>query len=119
MKVVIIFTFLIPLIQTNTFSLEIDKKLLFSIINFSKSKRTLLINKGSENGLKKGDQAKFFLKPENLVARATLIKASPTRSLWSVFKYRNKNIVSQVKSPWYRIREPIALGRSGAPTAPQ
>ena len=53
MKVITIFTFFILSIQTNTFSLEIDKKLLFSIINFSKSKRTLLINKGIENGLKK------------------------------------------------------------------
>ena len=93
MKLITLFTFLIFFTQTNTFSLEVDKKLLFSIINFSKSKRTLLINKGLENGLIKGDQAKFFLNSENLVARATLIKASPTRSLWSVFKYRNKNIV--------------------------
>ena len=97
MKLLTLFTFLIFFTQTNTFSLEIDKKLLFSIINFSKSKRTLLINKGLENGLKKGDQAKFFLNSESLVARATLIKASPTRSLWSVFKYRNKNIVKKGK----------------------
>ena len=93
MKVLNLFTFLIFFIQKSAFSLEVDKKLMFSIINFSKTKRTLLINKGLENGLKKGDQAKFFLNSENLVARATLIKASPMRSLWSVFKYRNKNVV--------------------------
>lgn len=95
MKTLFFFTCLSFLISKNTFSLEVDKKLLFSIINFSKTKRTLLINKGLENGLKKGDQAKFFLDSERFVARATLIKASPTRSLWSVFKYRNKNIVQK------------------------
>ena len=95
MKKLLILLCLTFLIQQNSFSLEVDKKLLFSIINFSKTKRTLLINKGLENGLKKGDQAKFFLNSENLVARATLIKASPTRSLWSVFKYRNKKIVEK------------------------
>ncbi len=42
-------------------------------------------------------------------------KTNEERVQLSVVVYRNKNIVSQVKSPWYRIREPIALGRSGAP----
>ncbi|MBG08743.1 MAG: hypothetical protein CME68_08295 [Halobacteriovoraceae bacterium] len=95
MKIPILFAFLIFLIQKNSFSLEVDKKLMFSIINFSKTKRTLLINRGLENGLKKGDQAKFFLDSKRLVARAALIKASPTRSLWSVFKYRNKKMVKK------------------------
>ena len=97
MKKLYLYTFLFLLTKNHAYSLEIDKKLLFSILNFSKSKRTLLINKGSESGLEKGDQAKFYIESKGLVARASVLKTSPTRSLWAVFKYRNKNSVKKGK----------------------
>ena len=80
-------------------ALEVDRTLRFSILNFSSSKKTLLLNKGKENGLKKGDQAKFFRNEKNIIARAVLLKASSGRSLWSVFRYRNRNIIKKKPFP--------------------
>ncbi|MDC0254002.1 hypothetical protein OAK75_03835 [Bacteriovoracales bacterium] len=90
-------------------ALEVDRTLQFSILNFSSSKKTLLLNKGKENGLKKGDQAKFFRNEKNIIARAVLLKASSGRSLWSVFRYRNRNVIKKNLSLNLKITKPIPL----------
>jgi hypothetical protein len=73
----------------NAFSLEIDEKLTLRIVNTSDSKKTILINRGIEDGLAKGDHAKFFVSI-GVVARGVAIKVSPTRSVWSVYRIVNK-----------------------------
>jgi len=90
-------------------ALEIDRTLRFSILNFSSSKKTLLINKGKEDGLKKGDQAKFYRNKKSIIARAIVIKVSATRSLWSVFNYRYKKIIKKNVSLILTITKPIPL----------
>jgi hypothetical protein len=90
-------------------ALEIDRTLRFSILNVSSSKKTLLINKGKEDGLKKGDQAKFYRIEKNIIARAIVIKVSATRSLWSVFKYRHKKIIKKNVSLILTITRPLPL----------
>ena len=90
-------------------ALEIDRTLRFSILNFSSSKKTLLVNKGKEDGLKKGDQAKFFRYEKNIIARAVVLKASSSRSLWAVFKYRHRKIIKKNLSLTLKITRPISL----------
>jgi hypothetical protein len=90
-------------------ALEIDRILRFSILNVSSSKKTLLINKGKEDGLKKGDQAKFYRNEKSIIARAIVIKVSATRSLWSVFNYRFKKIIKKNVSLILTITKKILL----------
>lgn len=87
MKIVLMFCML--LISNISFSLEIDEKLTLRIVNTSDSKKTILINRGIEDGLAKGDHAKFFVSI-GVVARGVAIKVSPTRSVWSVYRIVNK-----------------------------
>lgn len=73
------------LVSSSLKALEVDEKLTLRIINTSNSKKTILINRGIEDGLIVGDNAKFFL-TEGVVARGELIKASPSRSVWALYR---------------------------------
>jgi hypothetical protein len=84
MKKIVVFTFAL-LLATSLSALEINEKLTSRILNVSRSKKTLLINRGLEDGLVVGDHAKFFL-TTGVVARGVVVKASPTRSIWSVYR---------------------------------
>lgn len=66
-------------------ALEVDEKLTMRLIKVSKTKKTILINRGLEDGLVEGDHAKFFL-TTGVVARGVVVKASPTRSIWSIYR---------------------------------
>ena len=72
-------------IQMNSFALEIDEKLTTRFLKVSRSKKTVLLNRGLEDGLVVGDHAKFFL-TAGVIARGVVVKASPTRSIWSVYR---------------------------------
>lgn len=74
------------LLSQKTFGLGIERELIFQILSTSSSKRTALFNKGEEDGLKVGDQAKLYNKKGQPFAYAVVRKVSPGRSLWSVFK---------------------------------
>lgn len=67
------------------FALEIDEKLTFRILSTSSSKKTVLMNRGLEDGLAVGDHAKFFL-TTGVIARAVIVKASPSRSIWAIYR---------------------------------
>ena len=45
----------------NIFALEIDEKLTTRVVDISESRKTILINRGIEDGLAIGDHAKFFV----------------------------------------------------------
>lgn len=82
-------------------ALEIDEKLTLRILKASKTKKTILINRGLEDGLVVGDHAKFFL-TTGVQARGVIVKASPTRSIWSLYrlvndKSINDNVVMNLK----------------------
>ncbi len=70
---------------SNLFALEIDEKLTTRFLKISKSKKTILLNRGLEDGLVVGDHAKFFL-TSGVIARGMVVKASPTRSIWSIYR---------------------------------
>ena len=46
---------------SSSYALEIDEKLTLRIVKTSDTKKTVLINRGQEDGLAKGDHAKFYL----------------------------------------------------------
>ncbi len=87
-RVLIILFILVP----SSYALEIDEKLTLRIVSTSASKKTLLINRGIEDGLIKGDHAKFFVST-GVVGRAVCIKLSPTRSVWSVYRVVNNDFL--------------------------
>ena len=71
-----------------SFALEVDERLTMRIVSTSESRKTILINRGIEDGLAKGDHAKFFVS-EGVIARGVCIKLSPTRSVWSMYRLVN------------------------------
>lgn len=75
-------------------SLEIDEKLTLRIVGISNSRKTILINRGIEDGLAIGDHAKFFVSV-GVVSRGVVIKTSPTRSVWSLYRLVNKEYIRE------------------------
>ena len=71
--------------SSNVRSLEIDEKLTTRILEVSSTKKTVLLNRGLEDGLIVGDHAKIFL-TSGVIARAVAVKASPRRSVWSIYR---------------------------------
>ncbi len=80
------------LLLQSAFALEVDERLTLRIVSTSESKKTILINRGIEDGLAKGDHAKFFVS-EGVIARGVCIKLSPTRSVWSMYRLVNNQFL--------------------------
>ena len=72
-------------LTSNSYALQLDEKLTLRILELSKTKKTALINRGMEDGLVIGDHAKFFL-TTGVVARGVVVKASPSRTIWSLYR---------------------------------
>jgi len=89
-------------------SLEIDEKLTFRILKLSHSTDTVLTNRGIEDGVAVGDHAKWFI-TVGVVARAVVIKASPTRSVWSVYKKIDKSYIKEDMVLNLKITPPVKL----------
>lgn len=94
-------------------SLEIDEKLTTRVLRVSASKKTVLLNRGLEDGLVVGDHAKFFL-TTGVIARAMVVKASPTRSIWSVYRIINAQAIYPDKIVNIKISSPMRT--TGDPT---
>ena len=90
MKHFILLFLLTPLMA---FALEVDEKLTVRIVKVSESKKTVMINRGTEDGLIEGDHAKFIV-TAGIVARGACIKVSPTRSVWSVYRLVNADFIA-------------------------
>jgi len=54
-------------------------------LQVSDTKKTVLINRGSEDGVEVGKHARFFL-TKGVVARGEVIEVSPKRSIWSLYR---------------------------------
>ena len=86
MKIKKLFFFAIfTLLSAKVWGLEVDEKLTTRILKISESKKTVLLNRGLEDGLMVGDHAKLFL-TSGVIARGIVVKASPTRSVWSIYR---------------------------------
>ena len=110
MKIIILFLciFYSSLVISKAKPLEIDEKLTIRILQTSSSKKTVLINRGHEDGITVNTHAKFFL-TTGVFARGVARKVSPARSIWSVYRIvKPEHIVSQ-KVANIKISLPIKL----------
>lgn len=112
MRLILLLTLIFPL---QTFALEIDEKLTLRIVKTSSTKKTLLINRGIEDGLVKGDHAKFFLSA-GVVARGVVIKLSPTRSVWSIYRIVNKSFLKDEQVMKLKITPPVKITKDESRT---
>lgn len=83
---------LLLLIPLSVQALEVDEKLTVRVIRTSETKKTMMINRGTEDGIVEGDHARFMV-TAGIVARAVAVKVSPTRSVWSVYRLVNADFI--------------------------
>jgi hypothetical protein len=95
-------------ILQGAYALDIDDKLTSRILRVSSSQHTILLNRGLEDGLVLGDHAKFFL-PEGVIARGVIVKASPTRSVWSLYRLINPDLIKTDTVVEIKIATPVQL----------
>lgn len=93
---------------TKVSALEIDEKLTLRFLKVSSSKKTVLINRGGEDGLVVGDHAKFFI-TAGVVARGVSEKVSPSRSVWSLYRIVDPNEIVQDKVLNLKIATPVKI----------
>jgi len=103
-----LFLSFILIFATSAFALEIDEKLTTRILSVSSTKKTVLLNRGLEDGLVVGDHAKFFL-TTGVIARGVVSKASPTRSIWSIYRLIKADSVNVDKVVNIKISSPLKL----------
>lgn len=100
--------FSLLLLTTSLWALEIDEKLTMRIVKASQSRKTILINRGIEDGLVKGDHAKFFL-TIGVVARGVVVKLAPTRSVWSIYRLVNADYLKDGQVMKLKITAPVKI----------
>lgn len=103
-----LFICILSLVTLNAFALEIDEKLTMRIVKTSQSRKTILINRGVEDGLVKGDHAKFFLSI-GVVARGVVVKLAPTRSVWSIYRLVNAEYLKDNQVMKLKITAPVKI----------
>lgn len=93
---------------TSVSALEIDEKLTLRFLKVSTSKKTVLINRGGEDGLVVGDHAKFFI-TAGVVARGIAEKVSPSRSVWSLYRIVDSEEIVEDKVLNLKIATPVKI----------
>ncbi len=96
------------LLSLKSQALEIDEKLTVRLLRLSVSKKTVLLNRGLEDGLVVGDHAKFYL-TTGVVARGVVQKVSPTRSIWSVYRIVDTDVLRTDQILNLKISPPVKL----------
>lgn len=99
-----VFAFNIPTVR----ALEIDEKLTLRFLKVSSTQKTVLINRGGEDGLVVGDHAKFFI-TAGVVARGVAEKVSPSRSVWSLYRIVDPTEITQDKVLNLKIASPVKI----------
>lgn len=89
-------------------ALEIDEKLTLRFLKVSNSKKTILINRGAEDGLAVGDHAKFFI-TSGVIARGVVEKVSPSRSIWSLYRVVDAAEITDGKVLNLKISSPVKI----------
>ena len=109
MKRLWVIFFLCAIIGTRAINaLEIDEKLTIRFLKVSTSKKTILINRGAEDGLVVGDHAKFYI-TSGVIARGVVEKVSPSRSIWSLYRLVEPNEVVEGKVLNLKIASPVKI----------
>ena len=103
-----IFALMLLLLSVQAFALEVDEKLTVRIIRTSETRKTVMINRGTEDGLVEGDHARFIV-TAGIVARGVLVKVSPTRSVWSIYRLVNADFVVNDAVMTIKITPPVKI----------
>jgi hypothetical protein len=96
------------LIASQAFALEVDEKLTFRVLKLSETRKTMLVNRGTEDGLNEGDHAKFYVSA-GVVARGVIVKVSPARSVWSIYRLVNADFVLADAVMSLKITPPVKI----------
>lgn len=104
----ILLLIVISLFPVLSSALEVDDKLTLRILKVSDSKKTVLINRGIEDGLAKDNHAKFFL-TTGVVARGVISEISPTRSVWSLYRVVNSSYIKTDVVMNLKITDPVQV----------
>lgn len=99
---------LLILVSLNALALEVDEKLTARILKTSETRKTVMVNRGTEDGLVEGDHAKFIV-TAGIVARAVCVKVSPTRSVWSVYRLVNADYIVNDSVMSLKITPPVKV----------
>lgn len=89
-------------------ALEIDEKLTLRFLKVSATKKTVLINRGAEDGLVVGNHAKFFI-TSGVIARGVVEKVSPSRSIWSLYRVVDPEEITDGKVLNLKIATPVKI----------
>lgn len=100
-------------ISFSNFALDIDEKLTLRFLKVSSSKKTILINRGAEDGLVVGNHAKFFT-TSGVIARGVVEKVSPTRSIWSLYRIIDVNEITDGKVLNLKIGTPVKISEDSS-----
>ena len=110
-----IFLLITIIYSSNVMSLEIDEKLTTRIMEVSSTKKTILLNRGLEDGLVVGDHAKIFL-TSGVIARAIVVKASPRRSIWSIYRLISPDKIIANKVVNIKVTSPLTITEDSSRT---
>lgn len=103
---IIILFLMTAFLSTDTWAqarkMQVDDKVVARILGLSETGRTLLLNRGEEHGVQVGLHARFSTPQDGYFARAVVIRSSPSRSVWSVYRIPKsgvlrENLVATVK----------------------
>ena len=89
-------------------ALDINEKLTLRILKLSKTKKTILINRGVEDGLKIGDHAKLYL-TTGMIARGVVVKTAPARSIWSLYRLIDTSFLIKDKVIYLKVATPVKI----------
>ena len=98
------------LVSSSVFALDVDEKLTLRILRTSSSKKTVLVNRGIEDGLTEGDHAKFFV-TSGVIARGVAGKVSPSRSIWAVYRLIDSEELVLDKVMNLKVTTPVKLSK--------
>ncbi len=107
MKIVLFFFFLLS-IPNFSLALNVDEKLTIRFLRLSSTKKTVLVNRGLEDGLAVGDHAKFFV-TTGVIARGLVVKVSPSRSIWSLYRVVTPEALITDRMANIKISSPVKL----------
>lgn len=100
-------------VSFSSFALDIDEKLTLRFLKVSSSKKTILINRGAEDGLVVGNHAKFFT-TSGVIARGVVEKVSPSRSIWSLYRIIDVNEITDGKVLNLKIGTPVKISEDSS-----
>ncbi len=89
--------------------MDLDDKILGRILSLSDTGRTILVNRGEEHGLKVGHHARFSTPQDGYFARAVVIRVSPARSVWSVYRIVGSGVLAENLVATIKIASPVTV----------